>query len=138
MADFEITSLFIEKKTLIFFLSMSLFFTIFSIVNERKNVLSQRIFVKGTLLLYKNITCLNGIFFRESTLLSLSLNFLGSINSYNIKKLWKQLHKQLYKENPPNKSNVKDSRYIYLTCKSKWLIIYFLPSFLIHIFKQCS
>ena len=42
MADFEITSLFIEKKTLIFFLSMSLFFTIFSIVNERKNVFKSK------------------------------------------------------------------------------------------------
>ena len=45
----------------------------------------QRIPVKSTLLLRKNITCVNGILFRETMLLSLSLNFLGSINDYSIK-----------------------------------------------------
>lgn len=84
-----------EKTVSVFFWAWLYFSPYFQLYMKEKSLPSnlflrnyhvhQRIPVKSTLLLRKNITCVNGILFRETTLLSLSLNFLGSINDYSIK-----------------------------------------------------
>ena len=72
MIDWETSLLLHVKKNLHFcvnFFSMSLFLMLFSTVNEKKIIyfikfsqnhqIHQRALAKGTLLLHKNITCIN-------------------------------------------------------------------------------